>query len=71
MSSNIYLTREAPRYPTGHGVVLGYLVLFVVIGSFLTHLLLDIENKKRRAGRRDHWVEGKSNSEIALMGDMR
>ena len=35
MSSNIYLQRDAPAYRIGHGVVLGYLLIFLLGGSAL------------------------------------
>lgn len=35
------------------------------------HFALERENKLRLAGKRDHWVEGKSEQEIADLGDMR
>ncbi|KAI9755033.1 MAG: TIM23 complex component [Chaenotheca gracillima] len=71
MSSNVYRTADAPRYQPGHGVVLAYLSLFLLGGSILQYLLLRSENSKRRAGKRDHWIEGKTGSEIDLMGDQR
>jgi len=45
--------------------------LFLFIGSIVTHFALVAENKKRRAGKRDHWVEGKSQQEVELLGDKR
>lgn len=71
VSSNIYRAQDKPKYRLGHGVVLAYMVLFLLGGSTVTHFLLEAENKKRLAGKRDHLIEGKSRSEIALMGDRR
>ncbi|KAK6002901.1 hypothetical protein QM012_001651 [Aureobasidium pullulans] len=71
VSSNIYRAKDKPKYYLGHGVVLAYLTLFLFCGSLLTHLLLKAENKKRQAGKRDHWVEGKDESEIKMLGDKR
>ena len=71
VSSNIYLPWNAPGYSIGHGVVLAYLILFLLGGSILQTLILRNENKKRLAGQRDHWVEGKSQEEIELLGDRR
>lgn len=71
VSSNIYRARDKPNYRTGHAVVLAYMILFLFFGSIATHFALEAENKKRRAGKRDHWIEGKSDSEIALLGDKR
>ncbi|KAL9096115.1 MAG: hypothetical protein Q9165_001638 [Trypethelium subeluteriae] len=71
VSSNIYLTRQKPRYYAGHGVVLGYLVVALLGGSTVTHFLLRAENSRRRSGKRDHWIEGKSEEEIEMLGDQR
>jgi hypothetical protein len=51
--------------------VLAYLSLFLFCGSLMTHFLLQAENKKRQAGKRDHWVEGKDDAEIRMLGDKR
>ena len=71
VSSNIYRTKDAPRYLPGHGVVLGYLVCFLFGGSLVQHLLLRRENAKRRAGLRDSWIDGKNEDEIEMLGDRR
>ncbi|XP_014555698.1 hypothetical protein COCVIDRAFT_101654 [Bipolaris victoriae FI3] len=71
VSSNIYRSKDKPRYFLGHGVVLAYLTLWLFFGSIITRFLLIWENKKRRQGRRDHWVEGKSEREVVEMGDQR
>lgn len=71
VSSNIYLAREKPKYYTGHGVVLAYLTLFLFGGSVATHFALEAENRKRLAGKRDHWVEGLSEEEVEALGDKR
>lgn len=71
VSSNIYRTKDAPRFFLGHGVVLAYLALFLFGGSIVTRFMLVAENKKRLAGKRDAWVEGKSEQEVAEMGDKK
>ncbi|KAI9693857.1 MAG: hypothetical protein M1822_003128 [Bathelium mastoideum] len=71
VSSNIFLARQKPRYYTGHGVIIAYLTLFQLGFSILAHILLRRENNKRRSGKRDHWVEGKSEQEIEILGDKR
>lgn len=71
VSSNIYLAREKPKYTTGHAVVLAYLLLFLFGFSVLTHFLLENENKKRREGKRDHWLEGRDGKEIEALGDQK
>ena len=69
VSSNIYF--KGPQYYAGHGVVLAYLSIFLFGGSLLMTTLLRIENKKRKQGKRDHWIEGKSHQEIEALGDKR
>lgn len=69
VSSNIYYS--APRYLQGHGVVMGYMAVFLFGGSLLMRILLARENKKRLAGGRDYRKEGKSEKEIEAMGDQR
>lgn len=71
VSSNIYRTKDKPRFKLGHGVVLAYLTLFLFGGSVVTRALLVWENKKRRSGQRDGRVEGKSEAEIRDLGDQR
>ncbi|KAJ5820462.1 hypothetical protein N7474_006053 [Penicillium riverlandense] len=71
VSSNIYRDKDAPNYYPGHGTVLSYLVLFLFGGSVLQYILLQRENRKRRNGERDHWVEGLDRSQIELLGDKR
>jgi hypothetical protein len=51
--------------------VLAYLALFLLGGSFVTRMMLVAENKKRVSGKRDVWVEGKSEQEIQEMGDKK
>jgi MFS family permease len=71
VSSNIYRTKDKPRYSLGHGVVLAYMTLFLLGGSIVTRMLLVRENKKRSRGERDVWVQGKSEAEVREMGDQK
>ncbi|KAF3386825.1 hypothetical protein F1880_001368 [Penicillium rolfsii] len=71
VSSNIYREKDKPRFYPGHGVVLGYLVLFLFGGSIVQYMLLRRENSKRRRGERDQWIEGLDRSQIELLGDKR
>lgn len=71
MSSNIYRAKDKPNYRIGHGVVLAYMVLFLLGGSLATHFALERENAKRLRGDRDGWVEGKSEEEVEMLGDRR
>jgi len=69
ISSNIYF--NDPRFPEGHGVVMGFLAVFLFGGSVLMKILLGRENQKRRSGQRDHWVQGLTEKEIGKLGDKR
>ncbi|KAJ9609686.1 hypothetical protein H2200_006014 [Cladophialophora chaetospira] len=69
--SNVYRRKDAPRFIAGHAVVIGYLGIALFGGSVLQHLLLRRENRLRKAGARNHLLEGKSESELNLMGDQR
>lgn len=55
----------------GHAVVMAYLILFLLGGSALQFVLLRVENSKRRAGKRNVWVDGKSETEVEALGDKR
>lgn len=69
VSSFIYF--DPPRYLQGHGVIMGYMLLFLFGGSFLMHILLRRENARRRRGERDSWMQGKNQKEIEMLGDRR
>lgn len=69
VSSNIYF--QSPRYYVGHGLVLAYMVLFLLGGSLFMTLMLRRENKKRAEGKRDGWAVGKSELELEQEGDRR
>jgi hypothetical protein len=44
---------------------------FLFCGSLAYHLLLRMENAKRRSGKRNKWVEGLSREEVDTLGDKR
>ncbi|KKA30616.1 hypothetical protein TD95_000832 [Thielaviopsis punctulata] len=69
VSSNVYF--NDPKFYEGHGTVLGYFVICTIMGSAITMYLLNRENRLRREGKRDHWVENKTALEIHEMGDNR
>lgn len=71
VSSNIYQASDAPGYKTGHAIVLGWLIVFLFGGSVLLHLLLRRENKLRREGKRDDWVQGLNAQQREDLGDRR
>ncbi|KAL8877263.1 MAG: hypothetical protein Q9198_004686 [Flavoplaca austrocitrina] len=71
VASNIYRQADAPRFIPGHAVCILYEALFLFGGSLVQHIGLRIENKRKRAGKYDHLVEGKSQEEIDAIGDKR
>ncbi|KAF1942221.1 MFS transporter-like protein [Clathrospora elynae] len=71
VSSNIYNPAEKPHYRTGHGIVLFYMFFFLFGGSLFMHIALKRENRLRKEGKRDVWVQGKTEDEIVDMGDVR
>lgn len=71
VSSNIYLDQEKPRYWSGHGSVLGYLVVFLLGGSIFMHVAFRRINANRRAGKMDsHWST-LSEEQKWIQGDLR
>lgn len=71
VSSNIYLTKEKPRFYTGHAVILGYQVVCLVGGSIFMNVMLRLENNKRQAGKRDAKWEATPEEEKNFAGDKR
>lgn len=71
VSSNIYRKPDSPEYYPGHGIILAYLVLFLLLGSILQYFTLRRENSKRKSGQRDHLVEGLDMQQVYQRGDMR
>lgn len=69
VSSNIYFNE--PRFFEGHGIIVAYLLICTFGGSILMTVLLRVENKKRRSGERDDWVDGLSTPEVEALGDNR
>ncbi|KAK2728195.1 major facilitator superfamily transporter [Colletotrichum kahawae] len=63
--------RHPPLFIEGHAVVIGFMTLYLCVGSLSMMALLRKENWKRRLGKRDYWIEGKTLEEIADLGDDR
>ena len=64
----LYATGTAPRYITGHVSTLALVAFSCCIYSFLWWHFAQ-ENKKRRSGEREGLAAGKTEAEIAEMGD--
>lgn len=71
VSSNIYRELDAPNFYLGHGMVLAYLFFFLLGGSILQHILLRMENNKRRRGDRDAILDGLDAETIEMLGDKK
>ena len=71
IASEIYRSKDKPKYYPGHGTVLAYMALFLLGGTIVTDWMLMRENKKRREGKRDYLIEGKTEEEIKDLGDYR
>lgn len=57
VASNVFITSEAPGYPTGYGVSLG--LVWICAAACLTLLIGNLrENRKRDRGERDWRLEG-------------
>jgi sugar phosphate permease len=68
VSSNIY--QKSP-YVSGHSTVMAYMIVCLMGGSLVLRFLLNRENKARKAGKRDVWVQGMSHAEAEKLGDQR
>ncbi|KAF6809212.1 MFS transporter [Colletotrichum plurivorum] len=71
VSSNIYLTHESPRFFTGHAVVLGYQVLFLLGGSVFMHIAFRRMNSYRRAGKMNAKWDAMTEEQKWVAGDRR
>jgi len=68
VSSNIFQGEPGKR---GYIVLVVYLGVCLFGGSIAMRMLLSRENKLRRKGGRDYWLRGKTEEDIAKMGDRR
>ena len=67
ISSNIFITKQAPRYPVGYGVALAMTGLAGVAATVL-YFGLKRENTRRGRGERDHRLQ-MSKEELENIGD--
>ncbi|KAJ9258162.1 hypothetical protein DTO195F2_5387 [Paecilomyces variotii] len=68
ISSYIYRTQDAPVYTLGHAVMLGFVTSTAIILTAMSFVLRR-ENQKRDRGERDYLLEGKTEEEVAKLGD--
>jgi hypothetical protein len=69
VASNVFITKQSPRYTTGYGTSLGMLLMcgFMCTVFFFG---LKMENGKRERGGRDYrYEEGRRTGELENMGD--
>jgi hypothetical protein len=66
--SQLYPTKQGPRYVKGHAVTLGLVGFSAVIYAGMSLYFTGI-NRERRAGKEDWKMAGKSEEQIAEMGD--
>ncbi|KAI1791780.1 major facilitator superfamily domain-containing protein [Ganoderma leucocontextum] len=65
VSSNVYRAHDAPWYRLGHGIVLMYIGIGLVM-AIVYHLALRRENAKRERGERDEIIEGVNDGQTEL-----
>lgn len=68
VGSNIYLSREAPRYWTGYGVSLGVLVMAIIAGIIL-RIKLKAINAERDKMTTEEIYARYTPAQLADMGD--
>ncbi len=65
VASNIFIAKQAPRYPVGFGVAMAFLGVTMISASAM-YAGLKWENRKRDAGKRDHRLQ---EDDVDNMGD--
>ncbi|RVX75515.1 hypothetical protein B0A52_00868 [Exophiala mesophila] len=68
MAPFLYQTHEAPRYVRGHAVSLAMVAAAAILYA-IVYCYYKMANKKRAAGEEDSLIAGKTEEEIAEMGD--
>jgi MFS family permease len=68
VSPFLYSTDTAPGYLPGYGATIGLLALGIALYTAL-HFYFRLQNKKKREGKYDYLMEGKTEEEIAEMGE--
>jgi len=68
MSAYLYKSDEAPRFIRGHAVSLSMAAVAAIIYTVMSLYFLN-RNKRRQAGKEDSIMAGKTEEEIAELGD--
>lgn len=69
MGSNIFLSKEAPTYPTGFGICLAMLILFAIIWPLIYASWLRKLNRQRAAMSIEEVYSRYTEQELVKMGD--
>lgn len=69
VGSNIYLAKEAPRYPVGFGISITMLGLFGIVWPVCYYFILKRINAKRAAVAPEVVREKYTDEQLAEMGD--
>ncbi|OAL02095.1 MFS general substrate transporter [Phaeosphaeriaceae sp. SRC1lsM3a] len=68
VSPFLYSTNTRPTYYPGYGATIGMLALGIALYTAL-HFYFRMQNKKKREGKFDYLMEGKTEEEVAEMGE--
>jgi MFS family permease len=68
VSPFIYRSNDSPKFTFGHAFTLVCVLVAAILHVYVS-VMLRRENKKRDQGERDHVLEGKTEAEIAKLGD--
>ena len=68
MAPFIYKTGDGPRYITGHAVTLAMVAMAVLCYALMWYWFRSA-NQKRRDGKEDWKTQGKTDDEVAELGD--
>ncbi|KAH4058337.1 hypothetical protein HBH49_031850 [Parastagonospora nodorum] len=68
VSPFLYSSNTAPEYLPGYGATIGLLAVGIMLYTAL-HFYFRMQNKKKREGKFDYLMEGKTEEEIAEMGE--
>ncbi|RYN29839.1 hypothetical protein AA0112_g7019 [Alternaria arborescens] len=64
----LYAAKDAPQFTAGYGATIGLLALGIAIYVAL-HLYFRMKNQRKLSGKEDWRIEGKTEEEIAEMGE--
>lgn len=68
MTAYIYPAKEGPQYIRGHAISLSMAAVAAIVYTVMSFYFFN-RNKRRQAGKEDAVMAGKTEDEIAEMGD--